>query len=80
MPTYSYRCSQCGPFASVRRMAEFDLPAPCPVCASESARMPTVPAVLGTRCSGSATGADPGREAASSSYGRLRHAAGCKCC
>jgi putative FmdB family regulatory protein len=79
MPTYSYRCPQCGPFAAIRRMAEFDLPAPCPECAGESPRTLTVPAVLGTR-RGSGDGSGPGDEAAASSYGRLSHPAGCKCC
>jgi putative FmdB family regulatory protein len=80
MPTYSYRCPQCGPFAVIRRMAEFDLPAPCPICAGESPRTLTVPAVLGTRRGGSASGADQGNEGASSAYGRLSHPAGCQCC
>jgi putative FmdB family regulatory protein len=85
MPTYSYRCVQCGPFAAVRRMAEFDLPAPCPVCAGESPRTLTVPAVLGARRGGGdsgsgVNGSDKGNEAAASGYGRLSHPAGCKCC
>ena len=79
MPTYSYRCPQCGPFAAIRRMAEFNLPAPCPTCASESPRTLTVPAVLGARRS-STIGADQGHEGAASGYDRLKHPAGCKCC
>jgi putative FmdB family regulatory protein len=80
MPTYSYRCLHCGPFAAIRRMAEFDLPAPCPICASESPRILTVPAVLGARRGSSATQAEQGHEDALSGYGRLKHPAGCKCC
>ena len=79
MPTYSYRCLQCGPFAAVRRMAEFDLPARCPVCAADSGRTLTVPAVLGARRS-STMGANQGREGDASGYGRLKHPAGCQCC
>jgi putative FmdB family regulatory protein len=78
MPTYSYRCPQCGPFAAVRRMAEFDLPAPCPICAGESPRTLTVPAVLGARRGGN--GASRDHDAASSDYERLAHPAGCDCC
>ena len=80
MPTYSYRCPQCGPFAAVRRMAEFDLPAPCPTCVSESPRALTVPAVLGARRGNNPGDAEKSSSHASSGYGRLSHPAGCKCC
>lgn len=80
MPTYSYRCPQCGPFAAVRRMAEFDLPAPCPVCSAESSRTLTLPAVLGARRGGRADDADTRSAEASTRYARLSHPAGCKCC
>jgi putative FmdB family regulatory protein len=80
MPTYIYRCPQCGPFAAVRRMAEFDWPAPCPHCAAESIRTLTVPAVLGTRRSNNTDNSGKSSTDTSSGYGRLSHPAGCKCC
>jgi putative FmdB family regulatory protein len=85
MPTYSYQCLPCGPFAAVRRMAEFDQPAACPVCGGESKRMLTVPALLGRRHSDASPsgndgndGSDGGKSGAA--YQRLAHPAGCACC
>ena len=85
MPTYSYRCSTCGPFAAVRRMAEFDLPAPCPVCATVSARTLTVPAQLGARNRSTQRpyrfeDDKDDKDDARATYGRLSHAGGCDCC
>lgn len=80
MPTYSYRCAQCGPFAAVRRMADFDQSAPCPVCASDAVRTLTVPALLGTRRGSQRDGTKRDGDDDAAGYRRLTHPAGCACC
>lgn len=79
MPTYSYRCPQCGPFAAVRRMADFNQPTPCPICAGESQRMLTVPALLGARRPEAVDKNNRSTDSAST-YPRLTHTVGCGCC
>ncbi|MES2945348.1 MAG: FmdB family zinc ribbon protein [Pseudomonadota bacterium] len=79
MPTYSYNCQQCGPFAAVRPMAEFDLPAACPECAGLSARTLTMPALLGRRAQNQPR-AEGGAGEVALGYSRLGHANGCACC
>jgi len=72
MPSYDYACERCGPFVARQALALFDRPAPCPVCAAESARTLSVPALMGGRRDRSGAG-DPG-------YRRLRHGSACGCC
>ena len=43
MPTYEYRCRDCGPFDERRGIAQATLPAACPVCAGSAARSYTPP-------------------------------------
>ena len=45
MPTYSYRCTACGPFDLVRSMAAADEEAVCPACAAPSRRTFGAPAL-----------------------------------
>lgn len=39
MPTYSYRCSLCGPFDLVRPMSAAGPDAPCPDCGTTARRV-----------------------------------------
>ncbi|MGJ7533816.1 MULTISPECIES: FmdB family zinc ribbon protein [unclassified Variovorax] len=79
VPTYDYACPRCGPFVERRPMALFDRPAPCPACGSESGRVLSMPASLGTRRS-----AEEPRHAAAqsdgSNYRRLQAGGVCACC
>ena len=45
MPTYSYRCTACGPFDLVRPMAAADEEAVCRACAAPSPRAYGAPAL-----------------------------------
>ncbi len=38
MPVYDYECQDCGPFAAMRPMAEYELPMDCPVCGTSAPR------------------------------------------
>jgi putative FmdB family regulatory protein len=69
MPTYDYECPDCGPFADVRPMAEFDLPQPCPDCTQPAPRLLTAPALGGGAQEASIGAAAP-----------RAHAGGCACC
>jgi putative FmdB family regulatory protein len=51
MPTYRYRCSDCGPFDLVRPMAEATGAATCTVCGTSARRVFGLPGV---------TSVDPG--------------------
>jgi putative FmdB family regulatory protein len=68
MPTYEYECPDCGPFADVRPMAEFDRPQPCPDCRTMAPRLLTAPALGG------------GAQEPSSGPAPRSHAGGCACC
>jgi putative FmdB family regulatory protein len=39
MPTYSFRCSACGPFDLTRAMADIVAKPPCPTCAAPARRV-----------------------------------------
>ena len=69
MPTYEYECADCGPFAEVHPMAEFDQPQPCPDCNQPAPRLLTAPA-LGGGAQPVDAGSTPARA----------HAGGCACC
>lgn len=43
MPIYEYRCPECGPFTTSRRMAERNDPADCPDCRTPATRMISAP-------------------------------------
>ncbi|NMI00133.1 zinc ribbon domain-containing protein [Pseudonocardia sp. K10HN5] len=45
MPTYTYRCPNCGSFDLVRPMAQADAQARCPDCGSEGRRVYGAPAL-----------------------------------
>ncbi len=67
MPTYEYECADCGPFAEVRPMAEYDRAQPCPDCGQDAPRLLTAPSLSG------------GAQEASAAPVRA-HAGGCGCC
>ena len=39
MPTYDYRCADCGGFDALRSVAQRDLPLPCPDCGAAAERV-----------------------------------------
>ncbi|MFC7656756.1 zinc ribbon domain-containing protein [Pseudonocardia benzenivorans] len=39
LPTYTFRCADCGEYDLSRPMAEAGDPAPCPTCAGDSRRV-----------------------------------------
>lgn len=43
MPSYEFRCANCGPFEEFRSLAETVTPARCPACASLARRVYTAP-------------------------------------
>jgi putative FmdB family regulatory protein len=67
MPTYEYECADCGPFAEVRPMAEYDRAQSCPDCGQEAPRLLTAPALSG------------GAQDVSAAPSRT-HPGGCACC
>jgi putative FmdB family regulatory protein len=69
MPTYEYECEDCGPFADVRPMAEYDRPQPCPDCGKAAPRLLTMAAIGGAQPEAPGTAAAP-----------RAHAGGCACC
>lgn len=84
MPTYDYLCPQCGPFEALRRLADRDVPAPCPACKALSARAwlsaPMLADMPAERRQAMATNERAQHEPKrSGSYGRM-HPAGCSCC
>lgn len=47
MPVYEYECQEHGEFETLRSLAEYALPAPCPTCDADSARIMSVPHLAG---------------------------------
>lgn len=47
MPIYEYDCERCGRFTALRKLAQYEQPAPCPACGAEVPRALTHPAWLG---------------------------------
>ncbi|WP_459616718.1 FmdB family zinc ribbon protein [Bordetella sp. 2513F-2] len=48
MPIYEYECGNCGRFTALRKLAEYERPAPCPACGRAASRTLTHPAWCGT--------------------------------
>ena len=85
MPTYDYRCTTCGEFSAVRRIADRDLPAVCPGCAAESPRVLFAMPMLGnmdtqSRAAHALNERSAHAPQSSRDYQRLRHVPGCGCC
>ena len=79
MPTYNYACAQCGPFTARKPIAEFDQPAPCPVCGQASGRTLSVPDALSLpRSTGPARSDNPPE--GQGRYKRLHGRGSCACC
>lgn len=73
MPTYEYDCAACGPFSTLRPMAEYALPAPCPACGAAAPRALSSAQALQVQASAPRQG--PSRFSATSGHG-----SGCRCC
>lgn len=80
MPVYDYLCAACGPFTTIRPMAEFEQPQRCEQCGHPAPRaLLTAPAM---------SGLDPSRRDAAVVNERgahapartQRHPVGCACC
>jgi putative FmdB family regulatory protein len=47
VPVYEYECSAHGLFETLRPLAEYNFPAPCPTCDAASPRVMSVPHLVG---------------------------------
>ncbi|CAG2131237.1 Zinc ribbon domain protein [compost metagenome] len=80
MPTYDYRCKDCGEFALIRPMARRDAPAMCPGCGMGAERaLVAAPALASMAASARAAHAVNERSAAAPKESS-RHGPGCGCC
>ena len=84
MPTYEYRCVDCGDFTASQPIAQYQQPQPCPDCGADSPRaLLTAPAFAGMS-SGTrhahATNERSSHAPECSSDQKPRHSAGCGCC
>lgn len=85
MPTYDYRCSDCGGFDALRSVSQRDLPADCPDCGCASPRVMSSAPRLSLMAAGTRRAIAVNERAAhepmrSGDYARLKHPAGCGCC
>lgn len=86
MPTYDYLCPQCGPFETIRAMAQRNDPCACPDCGEDAQRAllsaPRLSAVSGAvRQAHETNERAANAPTASKDYAaRSRHPAGCGCC
>ena len=85
MPTYDYACDQCGPFESLRSMAQRDAPAVCPQCGTACERVligaPRLAVMSDRQRLAMSTNERASHEPVSSkSYVPRAHPSGCSCC
>lgn len=85
MPTYDYRCDDCGGFDALRSVSQRDLPADCPDCGGASPRVMSGAPRLALMADGTRRAIAVNERAAhepkrSGDYPRLRHPSGCGCC
>lgn len=89
MPTYDYACAACGGFDALRSMAARNDPAPCPRCASPSARIHASAPALACMDGNTRSAIEVNERArheprrsgdGAGAYGRMRHPSGCGCC
>ena len=82
MPAYDYLCGECGPFTSVRPMAEYALPQDCPACGQGAPRallqVPGIALMAAGQRRAHATNERSAHAPRLASGGA--HRAGCKCC
>jgi putative FmdB family regulatory protein len=80
MPIYDYDCPNCGPFAALRPMAEFELPHDCESCGAEAPRVIlTAPALAGMDRA-RRVAAETNERASHEPKRSKAHAPGCGCC
>jgi putative FmdB family regulatory protein len=81
VPTYDYRCEDCGGFSARQPLALYDQPASCPACGVPSPRALSAPAAWAMPRRGDArAAASPAGTQEAGGYRRLRHGGGCACC
>ena len=85
MPTYDYRCDDCGGFDARRGVSERNLPADCPDCGAPSPRVLSAAPRLALMADGTRRAIAVNERAAhepqrSGDYARLKHPSGCGCC
>lgn len=87
MPTYDYLCPHCGPFETLRGMAQRNDPCACPDCGAQSGRAmlsaPRLSALSGTARQAHETNERAAHAPLSSrnlAGAGKRHPAGCGCC
>ena len=85
MPTYDYRCDDCGGFDARRSVGERDAPIACPDCGCVSARVLSAAPRLALMADGTRRAIAVNERAAhepkrSGDYARLKHPSGCGCC
>ena len=85
MPTYDYRCDDCGGFDARRSVGERDHPIDCPDCGAISARVLSAAPRLALMSDGTRRAIATNERAShepkrSGDYARLKHPSGCGCC
>lgn len=81
MPTYDYRCRDCGDFAALRPMSRRDDPCACPSCGSFAERaLVAAPSLAGMPAASRRAHAINERSAHAPKESGRGHGAGCGCC
>ena len=84
MPTYDYRCTDCGGFSAVRKLSERNDPCACPRCGTIGERVLFAVPMYGLLDAAEREAHAINERAAHAPQGsreyRARHGAGCSCC
>ena len=80
MPTYDYRCDDCGDFAVMRPMARRDEAARCPGCGASAPRAWVAAPALASMNAATRQAHALNERSASAPKESARHGQGCGCC
>ena len=84
MPVYEYLCDSCGPFTSLRPMAEYEAPHECPECGLQAPRVlmtaPNLASMNPQRRVAIAINERSAHAPISLAEMKNKHGSGCACC
>jgi len=80
MPTYDYRCHDCGTFTVIRPMMRRDDPAACPGCGTAASRALVAAPALGSLSAGARAAHATNERSTAAPKESRSHGAGCGCC
>jgi len=80
MPTYDYRCAECGDFSMLRSISRRDDPCLCPSCGTSAPRALIAAPAFASMSAATRTAHATNERSAHAPRESRQHGAGCGCC